>query len=65
MIQEVELLIRWHCMACDVWGQDMEPAICWACGTESVKRKFGPPLGDADRSGPTSGSFSEARHQGG
>jgi hypothetical protein len=42
--------ISWHCPACNVWGQDIPPAACWACGTKNVERKFGPPLGDAHRS---------------
>jgi sigma-B regulation protein RsbU (phosphoserine phosphatase) len=43
-------LIRWYCTACDVWGQDMSPAICWGCGTTNLEEKYGPPLGEAYRS---------------
>jgi hypothetical protein len=46
----MERPINWHCPACNVWGQDMPPAACWACGTKNVEEKFGPPLGEAHRS---------------
>lgn len=46
----MQRLIRWHCSACSVWGRDLPPVACWACGTRNVEEKFGPPLGDAHRS---------------
>lgn len=42
--------MRWYCTAWDVWGRDMPPAACWACGTSNLEEKHPPPLGDAHRS---------------
>jgi hypothetical protein len=51
--------IRWCCTPCDVWGQDMPPAACWACGTKNVDQKYGPPLGEAHRSSGAADEISE------